>query len=369
MGRTIRILHVLHSFSAGGLENGVVNIINRSPEHLDHELCFLSKGGEFLHRLDRPVRYHELHKRPGNDVRAILRLRECLRNRNIDIVHTRNWGGLDGVLAACLTPRLTVIHGEHGREIDDPDGMNRKRILARRALAFRARKFVAVSQEIYRWLQVSVGIRSSKLAFIPNGVDTRRFQPGRDVALRRALGISDDEFVVGSVGRLDPVKNYRGLIEAVRQLNKEGLRVRLVIAGEGPERIELESLLNGAPFFPAPLLLGHRRDSDVLYRTFDTFVLNSIAEGMSNAILEAMASGLQVICTAVGGNVDLVSHDKSGHLIPPNDPRALMDAIRESIARPEIRSRQALNARTFIVDNFSLERMVDRYASLYESVA
>src|SRR5262249_52552134 len=161
--KPIRILHVLHSFSAGGLENGVVNIINRSPEHLEHELCFLSTAGEFLQRLSKPVRYYELKKRPGNDLRAIFRLGQFFGENKFDIVHTRNWGALDGVAAACLSPRLTVIHSEHGREIADPAGLNRKRILVRRALAFRPKKFVAVSRDLQRWLELQVGIRPNKL--------------------------------------------------------------------------------------------------------------------------------------------------------------------------------------------------------------
>ena len=369
MARRIRILHVLHSFSAGGMENGVVNIINRSPEHLSHELCFLSKGGEFLQRLARAIPYHELNKRPGNDVWAIFRLGQFLRSRKFDIVHTRNWGGLDGVLAACLTPIPTVIHSEHGRDIDDPAGMNRKRILARRALAFRAKKFVAVSRDLLRWLQLEVRIRTSKLVFIPNGVDTERFRPGRDSALRSALGIADREFVVGSVGRLDPVKDYEGLIDAVRQLNQERHNVRLVIAGDGPERPRLESILRESALTPKPLLLGQRADADRLYHAFDTFVLNSIAEGMSNVLLEAMASGLPIICTEVGGNVELVKHNHTGFLVPPKNSVALAAAIYQHLTSPDRCAVYRENSRRFAVEHFSLERMIEQYTALYESVA
>jgi sugar transferase (PEP-CTERM/EpsH1 system associated) len=369
MARPIRILHVLHSFSAGGMENGIVNIINRSPEHLNHELCFLSKGGEFLQRLTRAIPYHELNKRPGNDIRAIFRLGEFFRSRKFDIVHTRNWGGLDGVMAACLTATPTVIHSEHGRDIEDPAGKNRKRILARRALAFRAKKFVAVSRDLLRWLELEVRIRTKKLVFIPNGVDTERFRPGRDSALRNTLGIANEEFVVGSVGRLDPVKNYEGLIEAARQLNREGHNVRLMIAGDGPERPRLERILRESPLTPRPLLLGQRADADHLYHVFDTFVLNSIAEGMSNVLLEAMASGLPIICTEVGGNVELVKHNHNGFLVPPNDSGALAAAIYQSMTSPDARKTYGESSRRFAVEHFSLERMIKQYAALYESVA
>ncbi len=368
MPRRIRILHVLHAFSHGGLENGIVNIINRSPDHFEHELCFLHRGGEFLQRLTRPVHYHELHKRPGNDIRLIFRLRQLFQRRDIDIIHTRNWSGFDGVLAASLMLRPTVIHGEHGRDIGDPAGRNRRRNLARRALAFRANKFVAVSNDLYRWLKTTVGIPENKLEFIPNGVDTDRFYPGRNLELRRSWGVADDEFVVGAIGRLDPIKNHAGLLAAVRSLNAEGHKVRLVMAGDGPERGRIENLLR-SPFGLQPLLLGARADVDHLYRAFDVFVLNSFGEGMSNTLLEAMASGLPTVCTAVGGNTELVADGQRGSLIGAGDDAALAEAIRKYISSSEMRATHGQNARCFIGEHFSLERMIHRYVTLYESAA
>jgi sugar transferase (PEP-CTERM/EpsH1 system associated) len=368
MPGSIRILHVLHAFSPGGLENGIVNIINHSPDHLVHELCFLHRGGEFLQRLTRPVAYHELHKRPGNDVRLIFRLRELFRERKIDIIHTRNWAGFDGVLAACLTPKPVVIHGEHGRDIADPAGKNRRRNLARRVMALRASKFIAVSTDLYQWLKTTVRVPESKLLFIPNGVDTDRFRPRRDLALRRSWGVADDEFVVGAIGRLDPIKNHAGLLTAVRSLNTLGHKVRLVIVGDGPERTKIENLL---PFSvaPKPLLLEPRTDIESLYAAIDVFVLNSFAEGMSNTLLEAMASGLPSVCTAVGGNTELIEDRQRGRLVSPGNDNELAHAILEYISSPETRAAHGHNARRFAERQFSLGQMIHRYVALYESVA
>src|SRR5436853_6798080 len=357
MQRHIRILHVLHAFSHGGLENGIVNIINRSPDHLVHELCFLHRGGEFLQRLERPVRYYELHKRPGNDVRLIVRLRELFRQSNVDLVHPRNWAGFDGVLAACLTLRPAVIHSEHGRDIADPDGKNRRRNLARRAMAFRTSKFIAVSRDLYRWLKGTVRIPEEKLLCIPNGVDTDRFRPGRNLQLRRSWGIAEEEFIVGAVGRLDPIKNHAGLVSAVRSLQLTGYKVRLVIAGDGPERVKIEKLL-ASSFVQRPILLGARSDVAELYRAFDLFVLNSFAEGMSNTLLEAMASGLPTVCTAVGGNIELVANRERGILVAPGDDHALEQAIRGYMTSPEIGRIHGANASRFVGQYFSLDQMI-----------
>jgi sugar transferase (PEP-CTERM/EpsH1 system associated) len=369
MGRTIRILHVLHTFSAGGLENGIVNIINRSPEHLVHELCLMSKSGEFLERLKRPVVVHEMHKKNGNGPGIIFELRKLFRTRDVDIVHTRNWAAFDGVMAACLTPRPSLIHSEHGRDVSDPNGTVYRRNIARRLLAFRAKKYVAVSKDLYSWLKQTVRIPIRKLALIPNGVDTERFSPRRDSMLRNELGIGEKEFVVGTVGRLDPVKNHQGLIRAVQLLQKGGSPVRLIIVGDGPLRQNIENHLRESQLAPKAIMLGYQRDVERYYPVFDAFVLNSLAEGMSNTLLEALASGLPIVCTAVGGNVELVADQRHGLVVLPGDHNALAAALRQFIDSPSGRERFADNARNFVVQNFSISRMIERYTELYDSVA
>src|SRR5262249_51608946 len=157
--------------------------------------------------------------------------------------HTRNWAAFDGVFAACLTRKPVLIHSEHGRDIADPTGKNWRRNLARRVMAFRARKFVVVSKDLFQWVRVAGVVPEDKLVLIPNGVDTNRFRPGRNLRVRRDWNIADDEFVIGAVGRLDPIKNHAGLLTAVRSVNAMGYKVRLVIVGDGPERGRIENLL------------------------------------------------------------------------------------------------------------------------------
>ncbi len=368
MARPLRILHVLHAFSAGGLENGIVNIINGSSDHLVHELCLLSHGGEFIERISRPVVVHEMHKKKGNGLRIILELRRLFQTRDVDIIHTRNWAAFDGVLAACATPKPVLIHGEHGRDISDPEGRVYRRNLARRLLAFRAKKFVAVSKDLYSWLKHTVRIPADKLAFIPNGVDTDRFSPGRDLALREELGIGENEFVVGTIGRLDPVKNHLGLIRAVQLLQSDGHRVRLVIVGDGPLRSDIEQCVEEWSLGPKPLVLGYRPDVERFYRMFDSFVLNSFAEGMSNTLLEAMSSGLPIVCTAVGGNVELVADGVRGILVSAGEFKDLAAAIKTLISSRPTCDRFAARSRQFAVRESSIKSMIERYTRLYESL-
>jgi sugar transferase (PEP-CTERM/EpsH1 system associated) len=270
-------------------------------------------------------------------------------------------------MAACLTPGPVLIHGEHGRDISDPDGKIYRRNLARRMLAVRAKTFVAVSKDLYAWLKQTVRIPTRKLAFIPNGVDADRFLPGSDLELRKELGISERELVIGTIGRLDPVKNHLGLIHAVRQLQRNGCPVRLVIVGDGPLRDDIEGYVQTSQLIPSAIQLGYRSDVARLYRMFDIFVLNSFAEGMSNTLLEAMACGLPIVCTAVGGNVELVEDKVTGLWVQPGDDNALARALADLIQVPSAREMFAANARHFVKENFSIVKMIERYTTLYES--
>ena len=362
---TAKVLHILHAFKAGGLENGLVHIINGSPVHLQHELCVMTEIGDFRHRLQRPVVFHELGKRPGNDPSVALRIRKIISESRPQIVHTRNWAAFDGVLAALFTPGVRVIHGEHGRDLSDPEGLNRRRNVFRRLMQFRVDKFVAVSADLLRWLRDVIHIKPAKLQLITNGVDTNRFCPGRKPGLREKLGLTTDDFIVGSIGRLDPVKNHEGLIRAIHQLEQRGRRLRLMIIGDGPNKQNLELLVKARQWNDQPFLMPAQLAVEDFYGLFDIFVLNSFAEGMSNTILEAMACGLPTICTNIGGNSELIENDRSGKLVPVEDESLLATKISEYQDSAELRQTHGGYARKQVVEHHSLDRMISKYVQLY----
>jgi sugar transferase (PEP-CTERM/EpsH1 system associated) len=367
--RPIKVLHILHAFSHGGLENGIVNIINGSPPDIEHELCLLTTADEFIDRLRKPVRSYQLRKRPGNSLRTILDLRRFIRQSGANIVHTRNWGAFDGVIAACLCPGIALLHGEHGRDISDTQGRNRRRNLLRCLFSARVSRFTTVSEDLQLWLSERVGIPKRKIVLIRNGVDLELYRPRRDIELRRELGVSEQEFVVGAVGRLDPVKNYAGLIRSFAALAKEFQDCRLLIVGDGPERQALETLIRDLGMNPLSILKGYRSDVDRFYGVFDVFVLNSYAEGMSNTLLEAMASGLPIIATSVGASADLISDGNRGKLIATGDEAQLTTALRDYRISATLRHRHALEARCYVEQNCSLSQMVTRYVDLYLSIS
>ena len=344
----------------------MVNLVNRmDPERFRHDVVCIGSDGPMASRIEQAgVSVHAIGKGQGSDYGLALKLAQVMRRRRPGIVHTRNWGSVDGILAARMAGVPVVIHGEHGREAADPEGRNRRRTLARRLLGRWVDRFVTVSADLERWLSDEAGVPAGKVVRIVNGVDTEKFRPASDKsALREKLGIPPENFVVGAVGRLDAVKDYGTLIRAA---GRGGDGTLLMIAGSGPCREELEQVareqgLNGSIQF-----LGEREDVPGLMRVFDLFVLSSVGEGMSNTILEAMASGLPVAATRVGGNPELVEEGVTGTLVPPGDPEKLAAAIRSYRDDPSRARAHGEAGREKAVSSFSLSRMVREYEALYE---
>jgi glycosyltransferase involved in cell wall biosynthesis len=214
----------------------------------------------------------------------------------------------------------------------------------------------------------TVRIPSRKLLLIRNGVDTRSYRIRRDPDLRHELGIQDGEFVVGAIGRLDPVKNHEGLIRAATLLGRERPGIRLVIVGDGPERAKVEKSIRTLGNKARPILTGYRSDVERFYGVFDVFVLNSFAEGMSNTLLEAMASALPVVCTRVGGNVELVEDQVRGTLVEAGDDCGLVQRLKTYFDSRDLMRRHGDEARRHVEENLSLSIMVQRYVELYRGV-
>lgn len=210
----VKILHTLHSLQVGGLENGVVNLINSlDSDRFEHAICCITTSGPMADRIIHPVEVVTLGKGRGGDYLLPLKLARAIKKVGPDIVHTRNWGAIDGVVAARLAGVHRVIHGEHGREATDLTGTNKRRLMIRKILHPLVARFVTVSAELKTWLVRDVSVPEGKVVQIINGVDADRFRPADDkAAAKTKAGLPPSSFVIGSVGRLDPVKDYSTLI-------------------------------------------------------------------------------------------------------------------------------------------------------------
>ncbi|HXH84372.1 MAG TPA: glycosyltransferase, partial [Candidatus Tectomicrobia bacterium] len=280
------VVHVVRSLELGGLENGVVNVVSGLHGNVEQVVVCLTRAGAFAARLPAGIRVIELGL-ADRDRLAAVRLARLFRSLRPRLVHSRNWPTIDAIPAARLAGVPVVVHGEHGREASDPEGRDRRRNRVRRLLAPLVDRFVAVSQDLAGWLARDVRIPGRKIATILNGVDTARFSPGDREAGRRALGVTDGSIVVGTVGRLDPVKDHGSLLAAFASLGPRRPDVVLAVVGDGPCRGDLERQAMEAGLAARVRFLGARDDVPALLRGMDVFVLPSIAEGISNTILEA----------------------------------------------------------------------------------
>lgn len=370
------IAHVVQRFDVGGLENGMVNLLNHMPgNRYRHTVICLDGFTDFRHKIQRSdIAFHALHKRPGKDPGLHLRLWRLLRQLRPDIVHTRNLSALEGQLAAALAGVRGRVHGEHGRDVFDLHGANRKYNLLRRAIRPLVGRYITVSKDLAGWLVDAVGVEPRRIEHVCNGVDAERFRPR--VEGFRAVGpagfFTGTEIVIGSVGRMAAVKDHpmlvRAFIELVRTAPQLRARVRLVIVGDGPTRAECFALLAAAGMDELGWLPGERNDVPELMRTFDVFALPSLGEGISNTILEAMATGLPVVATRVGGNPELVEEGVTGALVPAGMHRAMAHALTVYADDCATARRHGANARRRAEERFSIDAMVAGYLSVYDAV-
>jgi sugar transferase (PEP-CTERM/EpsH1 system associated) len=354
----------------------LVNLINRIPEHrYRHAIVCLTESTSFRDRIrNQSVPVISLHKREGKDIGLYYRLWHALRSLRVDIVHTRNLPTLECLAVAALAGVPTRIHGEHGRDVYDIDGTKFKYRLLRRFIDPLAQHYTAVSADLAAWLSQTVGIPANKITQVYNGVDAQRFHP--KVRSRPSLlpdgFCPQDTLVVGTVGRMQTVKDQITLVRAFLHLlhTDPGCRrrLRLVIVGGGPLREESQRLLRAAKTESCAWLPGERGDIPEIMRALDLFVLPSLAEGISNTILEAMATGLPVIATRVGGNPELVQDGQTGVLVPPADPIAMAEAIHNYLADPNQLTRHGQAGRKRVEAQFTMEAMVNGYMAVYDEV-
>ena len=367
------VVHVMHRFDIGGMENGIVNLINHMPkESYRHVIMAVTEVTDFRKRIHRDdVEFISLNKKPGHAFYLYPRLFKLFRQLRPAVVHTRNIGALEISVPAWAAGVPARIHGEHGREVDDLDGTNKKNQWIRRLYRPFVTYYIALSADLKQYLTKAVGIPSGRVVQIYNGVDAVRFCPAEPRTLIEGCPFGDqDQWLVGTVGRMQAVKNQidlaKAFIIALQKAPELRQTLRLVMIGDGPLRAESIALLEQAGCANLAWLPGERSDVPDIMRGIDCFVLPSLAEGISNTILEAMASGLPVIATDVGGSGELVEDGKTGTLVPAGDAEALADEM-VALARQRNKARAMGRAgRSVVEQKFSMAAMVRQYRELYD---
>jgi len=370
------VAHVIHHLVIGGLENGLVNLINRMPaSRYRHAIVCMTRYSDFRNRIQNPtVEVFALNRRDGSDWPARVELFRLIRRLKPAIVHSRGMSGLDSMLPAMLNGVSARIHGEHGRDMDDLNGTNLKAQWVRRLHRPFISHYIALSKDLKSYLEKKIRVPERRITQIYNGVDCQYFRPalsGR-APLPESGFANDTSFIIGTVGRMQAVKDQVNLTKAfillATLLPEKKHQLRLVIVGDGPLWAQCGRLLDVAGLRHLAWLPGARDDVADLMRGMDLFILPSLAEGISNTILEAMACGLPVIATQVGGNPELVEEGITGNLIPAADPGALAEAMIPYLLIPGLCANRGRAGRIRTESQFSIESMVDSYMRVYDRV-
>ena len=363
------VVHVVDTLDTAQTEHELLNLIRHlPPDRYRHAIVCLRDSGAY----EGEVREHgieivNLHKQAGWDPLHYLRLFSALRTLRPDLIHTRNGAGLPAQLVAALAGVKLRVHAEHGRTAA------RAGLLCRMLRPF-IDHFIAVSSDLEQWLVESVGAEPARVSQIANGVDSVQFHPrlGPSAAIGPPGFMHDGAFVVGAVGRMDDGGNHTALVEAFLRLiaspHPAHRRLRLLLVGDGPARAECQALLHRAGAAARAWLPGARTDVPQLLRAMDLFVLPSLAEDSSNAILQAMATGLPVVASAVGANLELVHPGFTGILVPPLSTELLAAAIADYCRIPDLAARHGARARSQVIARHSIPAMARDYLAVYDAL-
>lgn len=367
------VVHVIHHLVIGGMENGLVNLINHLPrERFRHAVICIEDFSDFRQRIERDdVEVYAMHRSKIGIWRLRWRLWRLLSQLKPDVVHTRNLSGLDALLPARLAG-IKTLHSEHGFDVDDIGGRATKKAWLRRLHAPLVGHYVTVSRDLRRLLSEEAGIAPARITQIYNGVDVARFCPSRPPRrdLLPTLWQAEGLFIVGTVGRVRPIKDQatllRALAEVLQRRPNWHARLRLVLVGDGPSLQPLRRLAADLGITNLVWFAGARHDVAALLQAMNLFVLPSLNEGISNTLLEAMATGLPVLATAVGGNVELIDENVVGASFAPGDHVALASRIESYAGNAEKTAHHGAAARRRALTHFSLQAMVAAYGDTYE---
>jgi sugar transferase (PEP-CTERM/EpsH1 system associated) len=355
-------MHVMYMLRVAGMELGVTKLVNAlDRSRIASSVCSCQPADQARERLSPDVPLFELGRRDGNDPLLIGRLALLMRRARPDIVHTHAWGTLvEGLIAARLARVPFVVHGEHGT-LD----LRPKTVRVQRWAWGRVDQLLAVSPQLAHKMASEVGFPAERIRTIRNGVNLEKFRPGDRTAARAALGFRNEDLVIGTVGRLVPVKDQATFLDALALLRARDMSFTAVIAGDGPLREALEARAAALGLNEMITFMGVRPDVPRVLSAMDIFVLSSSSEGMSNTIQEAMATALPVVATRVGASEELIEDGRTGILVPPQQPGALAEALEALGLAPVERRAMGVAARRRAEALFDVAAMVTEYEALY----
>ncbi len=365
----ISVLHVLHSFRAGGMENMIGQMAWQLAGHgLKVDVCALAGTDDFKSRLPPETRVWDLQKQRGLDLRCAMRLRRLIKEMKPDVIHSHNWNALVYTLLALGGARTPILHGEHALYY----GWERSpwRLWLRRLFYARCDVVHTVSQGQVRDMTALGMTGRLDVRVIRNGVDTVKFSPQDKAPCRRSLGIPADGVCIGMAARYVPEKRHELLLQAFEIIGAARPDVSLVLAGAGGNcEAEVKKLVAGHPFAGRIFQLGHRNDMHAVYSALDLLVLTSTSEGMSNVTLEAMSCGVPVLMNEGCGSEELIHQGVNGETVVMESAADVADAACRLMDLPGGLDRMGRQARAGIEREYPLSKTASDYAEVYASLA
>lgn len=361
----LKVLHVIQNLNYGGMERVLSDIVMHvDRERFESHILCLQYLGRFSQGLESIATLHVAAPRRRGSMLYPRALAQQMREIAPDVLHSHSGVWFKASYAARLAGVPRVVHTEHGRSRPDP---LRHRIVDAIG-AHRSDVVVAVSAMLAQQLARDLLVPARKLAVISNAVDTVAYQPRADTGrLRHELGLPSDVPIIGSVGRLEPIKGYDIMIDAFAALRARG-RDRgavLVIGGEGSQRAALEQRARALGVHDGVRILGWRDDVLDMHSAFTIFTLSSRSEGTSISLLEAMSGGLAPVVTDVGGNAAVLGAALASQLAPTEQPEALARAWERLLNDASHLSAVRAQARRRVLDAYGLEAMVRAYERVY----
>jgi glycosyltransferase involved in cell wall biosynthesis len=365
-----RVLHLITRLPFGGAERLLVDIVRRlDAGRFESLVCCIQAKGELAAELEaggtRVLCLERMRSRRF-DFAAVRDLARLMRAERISLVHSHLYhANLYGRLAAALArvPAIATVHNIYARS-------KLHRRLLNRWLARISTRVVAVSDEVRRDLLEVDGLQTEKVVTVHNGIDLQRVAtPLSREAARVRLDVPFDALLVGCLGRLEEQKGHTFLLQAFAQLASQpgpAAPLHLVLAGDGRRRKDLEAQAAALGIASRTRFLGARRDVAEVLRALDIYAMPSLWEGLPLALLEAMAAGVPVVASDVGGVAEVLGGGEWGLLVPPGDAGALGAALGRLAGEPGLRARLASTARQRVAARYGVDTMVARLAALYE---
>ena len=362
-GKT-KVAHITFDMGIGGTEQVICQLV-RAIDSVEHCVYCVDGGpgalGEALRLEGCPVR--AFSRRPGFDLALIKALRAAVLDDKVSILHCHQYTPFVYGVAAAVGRPATVFFTEHGRFY--PDSGSWKRRLLNPVLVARTEAVTAISAATAKALESFEGIALSRIDVIYNGIEEHPVATQSREEMLLELGVEHDARVVGSIGRLDPIKNFPMMIQAFGRIAQRYPKARLVIVGDGPARCEIEQTVRSAGLSDAVRLPGFLERPRRLLPVFDSFLLSSFSEGTSMSLLESMAAGVPAVVTRVGGNADLVADGLSGVVVESEDEKGFSLALESLVADEALRNSMGVAARQRYLYRFTAKDMAENYKRLY----